>query len=47
MLARVSTIYGANLGFEIFTKADFEGAGIDRNFGLIINLLILRIDISY
>lgn len=47
MLARVSTIYGANLGFEIFTKEDFEGAGIDRKLGIIINLLILRFDLSW
>lgn len=47
MIARLSTITGAKIGFEFFTKQDFEDAEIDRKFGLMIDLFCIRIDMSW
>jgi hypothetical protein len=43
---KFGTIFGAQVGFEIFTKQDFEGAGLPALWGFMVNLLFFRVTVT-
>lgn len=42
---RVNTIFGANVGFEILSRQDFESIEHEALWSLMVNLLFFRVSI--
>lgn len=42
---KFGTIFGVNVGFEIFTRQDYEMAGIPASWGFMLNLFCVRISV--
>lgn len=42
---KFGTIFGANVGFELLTRKDFEGIDHDALWSLMINLFAFRISV--
>lgn len=43
---KFGTILGAGVGFEIFTRQDFEPTGLPFQWGFMLNLLFFRMTLQ-
>jgi hypothetical protein len=46
MALKFGTIFGAGIGFEIFTTQEFEEAGVPAKWAVMVNLLFFRCTIT-